>query len=490
METKTSKKPIKPKKNPSSWWLTGMLLTAVGIGSVIGYFLGPRAEVLKPLGDVFLNLLYCAVVPLVFFSIASAVAAARNPRRLGRIAGWMLLVFVITGVIASCLMIAAVKVFDPVKDLDVPMASPQPPEAVSIGQKIAETVTVNNFTLLFNRENMLALIVFALLTGLAAQAAGPRARSFRAFLVSGSAVMGHVIKLIMLYAPLGLGAYFAYLVGVFGPQLLGTYGRALILYYPVAILYFLIGFSVYAWIGGGWQGIKRFWIHIWPASLTALGTGSSLAALPANLEAAGQIGVPEDIRKIVLPLGATIHMDGTCLAAILKIAILFALFGREFSGPEVLAAAVGAALLAGTVMSGIPGGGYIGEMLIVALYNFGPEALPVIALFGTLVDPPATMVNASGDTVASMLVTRLLEGKQWLLPASSRPKIAKAQVPKEEPKEEPVDLPPVSSTDSIAGRDVRSGPDQVFGSLSELDRDFVLLPETDRNLPVPLSAAE
>jgi Na+/H+-dicarboxylate symporter len=448
MDAKPMKKPMPPKKNPSSWWFSGMLLTAVGIGSVIGYSLGPRAGILKPLGDVFLNLLYCAVVPLVFFSIASSVAAARNLKRLGRIAGWMLLVFVITGVISSCLMIAAVKFYDPAEDLDIQMTAPQPPQEISIGQKIADTLTVNSFTLLFNRENMLALILFALLTGLAAQAAGPKARSFRAFLVSGSVVMGQVIKLIMLYAPLGLGAYFAYLVGGFGPQLLGAYGRALILYYPLSILYFLIGFSVYAILGGGWEGFKRFWTHIWPASMTAFGTGSSLAALPSNLEAAAQIGVPEDIRKIVLPLGATIHMDGTCLAAILKIAILFALFGRDFSGPEVLTAAVGAALLAGTVMSGIPGGGYIGEMLIVALYGFGPEALPVIALLGTLVDPPATMVNATGDTVAAMIVARLMEGKQWLLPASSRTKVSKDQVLKKESPGSPTD----SLTDSASGR--------------------------------------
>jgi Na+/H+-dicarboxylate symporter len=218
----------------------------------------------------------------------------------------------------------------------------------------------------------------------------------------------------MLYAPVGLAAYFAYLVGVFGPQMGGTYGRAVLVYYPVSLLYFAVGFSVYAYLAGGREGLRRFWIHIWPASLTALGTGSSLAALPANLEAAGKIGVPEDIRKLVLPLGATIHMDGTCMAAILKIAILFALFGKDFSGVDVLAGAAGAALLAGVVMSGIPGGGFLGEMLIVSLYGFGPEALPVIALLGTLVDPPATMVNACGDTAAAMLIARLVEGKQWL----------------------------------------------------------------------------
>ncbi|MHC4906918.1 MAG: dicarboxylate/amino acid:cation symporter [Planctomycetota bacterium] len=184
------------------------------------------------------------------------------------------------------------------------------------------------------------------------------------------------------------------------------------LYYPLAIGYFIIGFSFYAFIASGHGGIKRYWANILPPALTAWGTGSSLAALPANMEAAERIGVPEDVREIVLPLGATIHMDGSCLAAILKIAVLFALSGRPFTGVETLAGAVGVALLCGVVMSGIPGGGFLGEMLIVTLYGFSPEMLPIIAMLGTLVDPPATMINASGDTVAAMMVTRLLERKK------------------------------------------------------------------------------
>ncbi len=394
-----------------SWRFTGVLVVSVAAGAMLGYAMGPEARLLKPLGDVFLNLLFCAVMPLVFFSMASAVAASSNLRRLGRIAGWMLLVFLATGIVSACLMIAAVKVFDPAAGLNIELGQVQISESVQLGQRIAETLTVNNFAGLFQRENMLALIVFALLTGLSVQMTGEKARPFRDFLQAGSEVMGKLIGLIMLYAPIGLGAYFAWLVGTFGPQLLKGYGRALLLYYPLAMAYFLIGFTIYARIGGGREGVRRFWTHIWPASLTAMGTGSSLAALPANLEAARRIGVPEDVRRIVLPLGATIHMDGTCLAAVLKIAILFAMFGRDFSGVGVIASAVGAALLAGMVMSGIPGGGFIGELLIVTLYGFGPEALPVIALLGTLVDPPATMVNASGDTVAAMMVTRLLERK-------------------------------------------------------------------------------
>lgn len=394
------------------WRFTLVLIGAVAAGAILGYFIGPKAERLKPLGDLLLNLLFTAVVPLVFFSLSSAVAGSSNLKRLGRIAGWMLVVFVVTGIISAVLMIAAVKVFNPAEGLALELAQPSQAESANLADKIVNTVSVEDFPKLLTRRNILALIVFSVLTGLASQAAGEKGKSFREFLVSGAQVMGQLIKLIMLYAPIGLGAYFAYLVGKFGPDLFGTYARVVGLYYPLALGYFFIGFTIYAFIAARSSGVKRFWANIFPAALTAWGTGSSLAALPANMEAAERIGVPEDVREIVLPLGATIHMDGSCLAAVLKIAVLFALFGRPFSGLETLAGAVGVALLCGVVMSGIPGGGFLGEMLIVTLYGFGPEALPVIAMLGTLVDPPATMINASGDTVAAMMVTRLLERKK------------------------------------------------------------------------------
>ncbi|MHC4266142.1 MAG: dicarboxylate/amino acid:cation symporter [Planctomycetota bacterium] len=391
------------------WGFTLILIVAVAAGALLGYAIGPDAETFKPLGDVLLNLLFTAVVPLVFFSLSSAVAASSNLKRLGRIASIMLLVFVITGIISSCLMIFAVKAFDPAEDLTLELVQPQLEDTGNFANKIVNTVTVGDFPGLLTRRNILALIVFSILTGLASQAAGEKGRPFREFLVSGSEVMGQLIKLIMYYAPIGLGAYFAYLVGVFGPKLIGTYARVVGLYYPVAILYFVFGFSIYAFASTGRKGLKLFWMHIPPAALTAWGTGSSLAALPANLQAAKRIGVPEDVREIVLPLGATIHMDGSCLAAIIKIAVLFSLFGREFSGLDTFAGAIGVALLCGVVMSGIPGGGFLGEVLIVSLYGFGPEALPIISMLGTLVDPPATMINSSGDTVAAMMTSRLLK---------------------------------------------------------------------------------
>ncbi|MBF0388453.1 MAG: cation:dicarboxylase symporter family transporter [Candidatus Omnitrophica bacterium] len=134
-----------------------------------------------------------------------------------------------------------------------------------------------------------------------------------------------------------------------------------------------------------------------------------------NLAAAQKMGVKEDIREVVIPLGATIHMEGSCLAAIVKIAFLFGLFQMPFTGWQVWLTAAGIAVLSGTVISGIPAGGMLGELLIVTLYGFPIEALPLITMIGTIVDAPATMLNAVGDNVTCMLVSRRLQGRGWLI---------------------------------------------------------------------------
>lgn len=156
------------------------------------------------------------------------------------------------------------------------------------------------------------------------------------------------------------------------------------------------------------------WKFILPPAATSIATQSSVATLPVNLDAARNIGVPKDIREIVLPLGATMHMDGTIFSTLLKIAFLFGIFGKPFTGFGTFASAMLIAIMSGVVMSGVPGGGLIGEMLIVSLYGFPAEAFPIIATIGFLVDPPGTCINATGDTIAAMMVSKLVEGKDWL----------------------------------------------------------------------------
>ncbi|MCM3491240.1 dicarboxylate/amino acid:cation symporter [Alkalihalophilus marmarensis] len=391
------------------------LIAAIIIGSILGVLLGERAEVLKPLGDIFLNLMFTIVVPLVFFSISAVIANMSNLKRLGKIMTWMMVVFIVTGIIASIVMIAAVTLSPPAAGVSIQFETPEEiNESLSLGAQIVQAVTVPDFVDIFSRTSMLALIIMSVLVGFATNLAGSEGRIFAQFLNSGAQVMRKLVGIIMYYAPIGLGAYFASLVGVFGPELLGSYAKAMIVYYPVAILYFLIGFTLYAFIAGGKPGVKVFWKNILTPAVTALSTGSSVATIPANLQATEKMGVHKDVRDVVIPLGASIHMDGSALAAILKIAFLFGIFQMDFLSFQTFAIAIGISLLVGTVMSGVPGGGFIGEMLIITMYGFPMEALPILAILGTLVDPPATMVNASGDAVSSMLVSRAVEGDEWM----------------------------------------------------------------------------
>lgn len=397
-----------------SYGFSIILIISILIGALLGIIFKKDAAMFKPLGDIFLNLVFTVIVPLVFFSISATVASMTNLKRLGKILSVMILIFVITGLIASVVMITAVIFYPPASGASIPMPTATDAQQIKAGDQIVRALTVPDFPNILSKNNMLALIIFSILVGLATSAVGEKGKSFAGFLASANAVMMKLISFIMYYAPIGLCAYFAYLVGVFGPQLLGSYARAMAVYYPTAILYFFMAFTLYAFFAGRASGVKKLWSNIIPPSLTALATGSSMATIPVNLQAADKIGIPNDISEVVIPIGATIHMEGSCLAAVLKIAFLFGIFQMPFTGIETILTALGIALLTGVVVSGIPGGGTIGELLILSLYGFPPEAFPLITMIGTLVDAPATMVNAVGDNVSSMMVARVLGGKNWM----------------------------------------------------------------------------
>jgi Na+/H+-dicarboxylate symporter len=391
-----------------------ILLLSIIIGSVLGLILGKKATVLQPLGDIFLNLMFTIVVPLVLITVTSAVASMANLRRLGKILGTMLAVFIITGLIAAAITTIVVVIYPPAKGVKLELPQAEQIQPLKTADQIVKAFTVNDFQALLSRRNMMPLIVFSILLGLSISLLKEKAEPVVKLLNILSEAMIKMVSIIMYYAPIGLGAYFAALVGDFGPQLLGAYGRAMLVYYPLSIAYFFVAFAVYSYFAAGKEGTKKFFKVIFEPAITALATQSSLATLPVNLKAAKRLGIPKDVREIVLPVGATMHMDGSCISAILKISFLFGIFGMPFSGVGTFVTAFFVAVLSGVVMSGVPGGGLIGEMLIVSLYGFPPEAFPIIAMIGYLVDPPATMVNATGDTVAAMMVTRLLEGKDWM----------------------------------------------------------------------------
>lgn len=391
-----------------------LLFSSILIGSLIGIMAGEKATVLKPFGDIFLNLMFVMVVPLVFFTISSSIAKMGGKKRLGKILGNMLVVFLFTGLVASLVMLVSVHVFPVADGVKIELEKPDVQEEVSVPDQLVNAFTVSDFGGLLNRSNMLALIVFSILVGLSCSMLGEKAKPFTSFLSSGSEVFMKIISLIMYYAPIGLGAYFASLVGEYGPMLMGTYFKAGILYYVVAILYFFLAFTLYAYLAGRKKGVRVFWKNMLSPSLTSLATCSSSATIPVNLKASKNMKIPSDIRETTIPLGAAIHKDGSVIGGVLKIVFLFGIFDMPYHGAGTLVTIVLVSLLVGTVMGAIPSGGMIGEMLILSLFGFPPEALPIIAAISTLIDPPATLLNATGDNAASMMVTRHVEGKEWI----------------------------------------------------------------------------
>ncbi|MDP0488834.1 MAG: dicarboxylate/amino acid:cation symporter [Fusobacterium sp. JB021] len=391
-----------------------ILLAGIFSGALLGVILGEKATILSPLGDIFLNLMFTIVVPMVFVSISSSVGNMLNMKRLGKILSSLILVFVGTGAIAGILVLAVVNIFPPAVGTSISFAQTTLKETASVGDMIVGALTVNDFSGLMSRNNMLPIIVFSILTGFCVSACGGQESPVGKLLNNLNDVIMKIVGIIMLYAPIGLGAYFAALVGKFGPKLLGDYGHTMLVYYPMCLFYFFTAFPLYAFFAGGKEGVRRMFNNILNPAVTAFATQSSVATLPINLEACDKMGVPKDIREIVLPMGATMHMDGSVLSSIIKISFLFGIFNQPFTGIGTYMMAMLVSILSAFVLSGAPGGGLVGEMLIVSLFGFPPEAFPLIATIGFLVDPAATCLNASGDAVASMMVTRIVEGKEWI----------------------------------------------------------------------------
>ncbi|TCV20663.1 Na+/H+-dicarboxylate symporter [Sphingobacterium alimentarium] len=385
-----------------------LLLMGITIGSLVGLFVPDLVLYIKPIGDIFLNLLFVAVIPLLFFAISTAIANIESNSQLGKILGVMSAVFISTIAIAAVLTILGLWAF-PVTAITQSNAAS---ELISTnaedtwGDKIVRFLSVGEFVHLLSRQNILAFVIFSFLIGISVRKSGEAARPFLQFLIAGNEVMKNLLTLIMQLGPIGLGAYFAYQVQTLGPELFGFYAKPLAFYYIFGIVFFFTIFSLYAFIANGRKGIKDYWRFNITPSLTAVSTCSSLATLPANLLAAKKMGVPNYIASVVIPLGNTLYKNGSSISSILKIYVAFAILDWNFFEPTTLITAVGITILVSMVAGGIPNGGFIGEMLMISVYGIPNEAVPAIMIIGALVDPLATILNATGDSLAAMLVTK------------------------------------------------------------------------------------
>ena len=400
------------KKFMKKYGFITLMLLGIVVGCIVGA-VWPGATALEPFGTLFINMMFCVVVPMVFCSIASAIANMSSAKRAGRIMGITVGTFLTTAAISAILMYIIVR-FIPVFT-----AAPSYEESgvgtVDIGTLIINFFTKPDFTELWSRRAILPLIVAAIIFGFGIQMCGGRESRVALLLNDLTDILLKVIKLISYYAPVGFFGFFASLVATHGSDFVSNYARAIGIYYVVSVIYLLISSPLYARFGGGKGAAKVMFQHLFRPAATAFGTCSSVATIPTNMEVAEETGIPKDVSNIVVPLGATMHMDGSAMGAIIKVAFLFGMFGKNFGTGEAILAIV-VAVFSSVAMSGIPGGGGTGELVLCSM--FFPDhlsvAFPIALAIGELIDPPATMVNAAGDYVVSFIVSRFVDGKDWL----------------------------------------------------------------------------
>lgn len=276
-------------------------------------------------------------------------------------------------------------------------------------------MTVNDFSKLLSKDNIIALLVFSILFGIAINITGEKAKPVVDFLNSANEVVNNLIKIIMYYAPIGLGCYFASFVGSFGASIAVGYLKTFIIYLVLSIAFFVIIYTLYAFLAGGKKGVKAFWKNVLPSTLTALATCSSAASIPVNIECTKKMGVSADIAETTIPLGTSFHKDGSIIGSVFKIMFLVCLFGTTLMTAGDVFGILGIALLATLLVAAVPiGGGTISEMLIITMLGYPVAALPILTIIATIIDAPATMLNVVGDTASSMMVARVVDGKDWM----------------------------------------------------------------------------
>ena len=405
------------KKIWKNYKSTIILLLSIIIGTIIGLIFKEKACILSPLGDIFLNLMFVIIVPLIFLTITSSIIKMENPKRLGKIMITILIVFAVMSIIAALIGVVSsytIKLIDS-KDInnltnllnqDVVIS-----EEVNILQKTANLLTVNDFYKILSKDNIIAILVFSIIFGFAIRKSKDKGKKVIELILSLNEVVINIVNIIMYYAPIGLGCFIATLIGSYGSVIAIGFLKTFIVYTLVCIFIYVFVYSAYVFLVSGKKGLKAYWKNIIGPSTTALATCSSAATIPINIKYTKEMGVPSDIAETTIPMGTSFHKDGSVVGSAFKIMFLIYLFGKDINILTIL----GVSLLSTLLITAVPiGGGTISEMFILQILGFPSSALPIISIIATIIDAPATVLNVVGASCSSLIVARIIDGKNFL----------------------------------------------------------------------------
>jgi Na+/H+-dicarboxylate symporter len=340
----------------------------------------------------------------------SSIAHMTDLKKLGAILVSIMLVSIVMAIIPAVGVVLLALAYDPAQGVTLDLANTV--DAASGGMDFVSLLTTNDFVGLLSKSNILALIIMSVIGGVAIGQSGEDGQRVGRMLDSLNTVIMKVISLLMYVAPIGLGAYFAATMASQDTELMGTFARAVGLFFVAMALYITLGSTLYAWIGGGVKGVKQFWQHMLEPAVTALGTSSSLATLPVTIRSAAKMGLNEQIAEISLPLLVNLNKGGAAAITALKIVFIYSLLGLDFT-PDVFMLTILISVLSAFIIGGVPGGAFLGEIFIVTTLGLPMEVIPILVVIGAITDAASTVINVVHDLTATQIIQRI-NGKHYV----------------------------------------------------------------------------
>lgn len=370
------------------------------LGIVVGWVAGPKAEILQPLGDVFIRLLRMLIVPLVFFTLSSGVTKMGSPSNLRRVGGFVVTYYLLSSLLAAAVGCAVALVIRPGIGAEGILGTVGEIKAASYSAvaSILNWIPTNPVEAMAN-ANMLQIIFFSLIVGIALLLLDKKTENFRRFLQEGAEVMIQITDFVMKFAPYGIFALVAILVGTIGDKMMSAVlkfiladyiavGIVLLVIYPPILRFFSVP-------------VLRFFRHIFPAMLVAATTTSSAATLPVSMQVAEEkLGLPEPIYGFALPLGNTVNMNGMAVA--IGVIAVFALDLFQVSiTPGLLFQIVYLGLLLSIGAAGVKGAGIVMSTVLLETLGLPLSLIPILAAIWPIIDIAHTTANITGDLVGS-----------------------------------------------------------------------------------------
>ena len=398
---------MKEKKRPAlSTQIFIALVLAIGAGIALTGNVDIAKNYIKPFGTIFLNLIKWIVCPLVFFSIISGVVSLRDVKKIGTIGGGTVLYYLCTTAFAVTFGLLFANLLRGVFPVLATAELSYEPSATSVNfMDTLVGIFPSNFLQPFVEANMLQVIVSALFIGFALVLIGHRFNmEFKAVEICNDICM-KVMELILKLSPIGVFCLLCPVVAENGPAVLGSLAMVLLVAYLCYIIHMAVTYSVAVRTMGGLSPLK-FFKGMLPAMMMAFSSASSVGTLPLNLECSEKLGADREVASFVLPLGATINMDGTAIYQGVCAIFIATCFGINLTFSQMLTIVL-TATLASIGTAGVPGAGMVMLAMVLQSVGLPVEGIALVAGIDRIFDMGRTVVNITGDASCAIVVSRM-----------------------------------------------------------------------------------